>query len=147
MSMLCIARTAPAILAGVEIGACCGRRKVNLAIRWFCGYGLHEALADHSILTRIRQRWGAERFRRVFECTGQACLDAKNRQGRGGAHRRVVDPGRRQLGQLPPAPVPSSGSSRLAALRGAPAPPTPGPLPGATAGCVPEGSCHATDRR
>jgi hypothetical protein len=32
--------------------------QVNLAIRWFCGYGLHEALPDHSSLTRIRQRWG-----------------------------------------------------------------------------------------
>jgi len=31
--------------------------RVNLAIRWFIGYGLHEALPDHSSLTRIRQRW------------------------------------------------------------------------------------------
>jgi IS5 family transposase len=37
--------------------------QVNLAIRWFIGYGLHEALPDHSSLTRIRQRWGAARFR------------------------------------------------------------------------------------
>jgi hypothetical protein len=34
---------------------------VNIAIRWFIGYGLHEPLPDHSSLTRIRQRWGAER--------------------------------------------------------------------------------------
>ena len=27
--------------------------QVNLAIRWFIGYGLHEALPDHSFLTRI----------------------------------------------------------------------------------------------
>ena len=32
--------------------------RVNLAIRWFIGYGLHEALPDHSSLTRIRQRLG-----------------------------------------------------------------------------------------
>src|SRR5690606_6013952 len=38
---------------------------VNIAIRWFVGYGLHETLPDHSTLTRIRQRWGAERFRRI----------------------------------------------------------------------------------
>src|SRR5262245_40391562 len=32
---------------------------VNIAIRWFIGYGVHERLPDHSSLTRIRQRWGA----------------------------------------------------------------------------------------
>jgi transposase len=51
--------------------------QVNLAIRWFCGYGLHETLPDHSSLTRIRQRWGAVRFRRIFERTVRACLEAK----------------------------------------------------------------------
>jgi transposase len=30
---------------------------VNIAIRWFIGYGVHEKLPDHSSLTRIRQRW------------------------------------------------------------------------------------------
>lgn len=50
--------------------------QVNLAIRWFAGYGLHEALPDHSSLTRIRQRWGAERFRRIFARTVQACVAA-----------------------------------------------------------------------
>jgi IS5 family transposase len=51
--------------------------QVNLAIRWFCGYGLHEILPDHSSLTRIRQRWGAQRFRRIFERTVRACLEAR----------------------------------------------------------------------
>ena len=41
--------------------------QVNIAMRWFAGYKLHDALPDHSSLTRIRQRWGDERFRRVFE--------------------------------------------------------------------------------
>jgi hypothetical protein len=27
--------------------------QVNLAIRWFIGFGLHKALPDHSSLTRI----------------------------------------------------------------------------------------------
>ncbi|GGC69425.1 hypothetical protein GCM10011504_54130 [Siccirubricoccus deserti] len=49
---------------------------VNIAIRWFAGYGLTEALPDHSSLTRIRQRWGAERFRRVFTRTVEACVAA-----------------------------------------------------------------------
>ena len=34
-------------------------------------------LPDHSSLTRIRQRWGAERFRKIFERTVAACLEAK----------------------------------------------------------------------
>jgi len=55
--------------------------QVNLAIRWFCGYGLHEALPDHSSLTRIRQRWGAGRFRRIFERTVRTCIDARIAKG------------------------------------------------------------------
>jgi IS5 family transposase len=33
-------------------------------------------LPDHSSLTRTRQRWGAERFRRIFERSVQACIAA-----------------------------------------------------------------------
>ena len=51
--------------------------QVNIAMRWFARYKLHERLPDHSSLTRIRQRWGAERFRRIFARTVQACIDAK----------------------------------------------------------------------
>jgi IS5 family transposase len=47
--------------------------QVNLAIRWFIGYGLHEAVPDHSSLTRIRQRWGEDVFRRVFTRVVQQC--------------------------------------------------------------------------
>jgi transposase len=50
--------------------------QVNLAIRWFAGYRLHEQLPDHSSLTRIRQRWGEERFKRIFQRTVQACTKA-----------------------------------------------------------------------
>lgn len=50
--------------------------RVNLAIRWFIGYRLHEALPDHSSLSRIRQRWGAGRFRSVFQRSVQCCLEA-----------------------------------------------------------------------
>ena len=69
------------MLAGFLLGVVHDRRlmreaQVNIAIRWFAGYGLHEALPDHSSLTRIRQRWGAERFRRVFTRTVQACVAA-----------------------------------------------------------------------
>jgi transposase len=50
--------------------------QVNLAIRWFMGYGLTEKLPDHSSLTRIRQRWGVERFRRIFIKTVESCAAA-----------------------------------------------------------------------
>lgn len=50
--------------------------QVNLAMRWFAGYRLHESLPDHSSLTRIRQRWGAERFKQVFQRIVRQCVDA-----------------------------------------------------------------------
>ena len=70
------------MLAGFLLGVVHDRRlmreaQVNLAIRWFTGYGLHEALPDHSSLTRIRQLWGAERFRAIFERSVQACIAAR----------------------------------------------------------------------
>jgi transposase len=70
------------MLAGVLLGIVHDRKlmreaQVNLAIRWFIGYGLHEGLPDHSSMTRIRQRWGAERFRHIFERTVKACVDAR----------------------------------------------------------------------
>src|SRR6478735_4278665 len=70
------------MLAGFLLGIVHARRlmreaAVNIAIRWFIGFGLHEALPDHSSLTRIRQRWGAERFRKIFKRTVEACLKAK----------------------------------------------------------------------
>jgi len=50
--------------------------QVNIAIRWFAGYRLDEKLPDHSSLTKIRQRWGAERFKQIFLKTVQSCIDA-----------------------------------------------------------------------
>jgi transposase len=69
------------MLAGFLLGVVHDRRlmreaQVNLAIRWFAGYGLNQRLPDHSSLTRIRQRWGAERFRRIFERTVRDCMKA-----------------------------------------------------------------------
>ncbi len=70
------------MLAGLLLGIVHDRRllreaQVNIAIRWFIGYGLHERLPDHSSLTRIRQRWGEARFRTIFQRTVTACLEAK----------------------------------------------------------------------
>jgi transposase len=50
--------------------------QVNLAIRWFAGFRLHKALPEHSSLTKIRQRWGPERFKKIFQKTVQMCIDA-----------------------------------------------------------------------
>lgn len=61
------------MLAGFLLGIVHDRRlmreaRVNLAIRWFAGYGLHEALPDHSSLVgedaRLyrRHRWRSEGF-------------------------------------------------------------------------------------
>jgi IS5 family transposase len=50
--------------------------QVNIAIRWFAGYRLHEKLPDHSSLTRIRQRWGEERFKKIFQKTVEQCIQA-----------------------------------------------------------------------
>lgn len=66
------------MLAGFLLGIVHDRRlmreaQVNLAIRWFIGYALHEALPDHSSLTRIRQRWGEDVFRRVFTRVVRQC--------------------------------------------------------------------------
>ncbi|MDP7637890.1 MAG: IS1182 family transposase [Phycisphaerae bacterium] len=69
------------MLAGLVQGIVHDRKllrewQVNLAIRWFCGYRLHEKLPEHSSLTRIRQRWGAERFGRIFLRTVRQCVTA-----------------------------------------------------------------------
>jgi len=70
------------MLAGLLLGIVHDRKlmreaQVNLAIRWFAGFGLLDRLPDHSSLTRIRQRWGPGRFRRIFEKTVEACVTAK----------------------------------------------------------------------
>ncbi len=48
--------------------------QVNLAIRWFAGYSLGDKLPDHSSLSRIRQRWGEEKFKQIFQRTVKTCI-------------------------------------------------------------------------
>jgi transposase len=69
------------MLAGFFAGITHDRRlmreaQVNLAMRWFAGYRLHEALPDHSSLTRLRQRWGLELFTTLFERVVAQCAAA-----------------------------------------------------------------------
>jgi transposase len=48
----------------------------RLSARWYCGYDLDEPLPDHSSLTRIRERYGLEVFRRFFEAIVERCAEA-----------------------------------------------------------------------
>jgi transposase len=49
---------------------------LNFANRWFIGYDLHEAVPDHSSLTRIRERFGLETFQKFFEHIVELCVEA-----------------------------------------------------------------------
>ncbi len=48
----------------------------RLSVRWYLGYDLCEPLPDHSSLTRIRERYGLEVFRRFFDTIVEQCIDA-----------------------------------------------------------------------
>lgn len=48
----------------------------RLSLRWYLGYDLPEALPDHSSLTRIRERYGLNVFRRFFEAIVEQCIAA-----------------------------------------------------------------------
>jgi transposase len=54
----------------------------RLSVRWFLGYDLGESLPDHSSLTRIRERYGVDVFRRFFEAIVEQCQKAKLVWGR-----------------------------------------------------------------
>src|SRR5256886_11621940 len=49
----------------------------RLSIRWYLGYDLDEPLPAHSSLSKIRQRYGLEVFRRFFEAIVEQCQEAK----------------------------------------------------------------------
>src|SRR5687767_13347021 len=48
----------------------------RLSLRWYLGHDLTEPLPDHSSLTRIRDRYGLEVFRRFFAAITDQCGDA-----------------------------------------------------------------------
>src|SRR5215213_5259482 len=48
----------------------------RLSLRWYLGYDLGEPLPDHSSLSRIRERYGLESFRRFFETIVAQCTAA-----------------------------------------------------------------------
>src|SRR3954452_17411335 len=48
----------------------------RLSLRWYLGYDLREPLPDHSSLSRIRERYGLDVFRRFFETIVEQCIAA-----------------------------------------------------------------------
>lgn len=48
----------------------------RLSLCWYLGYDLHQELPDHSSLTRIRDRYGVDTFRRFFEHVVEQCQQA-----------------------------------------------------------------------
>jgi transposase len=48
----------------------------RLSLRWYLGYDLTEPLPDHSSLTRIRERYGLDIFRRFFAAIVEQCVQA-----------------------------------------------------------------------
>ena len=48
----------------------------RLSVLWYLGYDLSEPLPDHSSLTRIRERYGVDVFRRFFEQIVEQCQQA-----------------------------------------------------------------------
>src|SRR5207302_6999956 len=48
----------------------------RLSVRWYLGYVLNEPLPDHSSLTKIRNRYGVEVFRRFFDRIVEQCQEA-----------------------------------------------------------------------
>ncbi len=51
----------------------CFSRTVRLSVGWYLGYDLNEPLSDHSSLTRIRERYGVDIFRRFFDAIVEQC--------------------------------------------------------------------------
>jgi len=48
----------------------------RLSLRWYIGYDFDEAVPDHSSLTKIRERYGLEVFRRFFDAVVERCREA-----------------------------------------------------------------------
>jgi transposase len=48
----------------------------RLSLRWYVGYDLTQSLPDHSSLSRIRERYGLDLFRRFFETIVEQCVAA-----------------------------------------------------------------------
>jgi transposase len=50
---------------------------LNLAHRWYLGYDLDEVLPDHSLLSKIRDRFGLGVFQSCFEKIVEQCVETR----------------------------------------------------------------------
>ena len=48
----------------------------RLDYMWFLGFGLNDAIPNHSVLSKARARWGTEVFEELFVRTVQECVAA-----------------------------------------------------------------------
>jgi transposase len=55
---------------------------LRLDYLWFLGFGLHEEIPDHSVLSKARRRWGAEVFEGLFARSVEQCVAAGLVEGR-----------------------------------------------------------------
>jgi len=46
--------------------------RMNIGVRWFCGFGLTENTPDHSYFGKLRKRIGTERLVEIFDKTNRA---------------------------------------------------------------------------
>jgi len=74
--------------------------QVNLAIRWFAGYSLEDTLPDHSSLSKLRQRWGSERFLEFFERLFRILCQRKNTRSIRSQIECSIKPAFKEDGQL-----------------------------------------------
>ena len=103
------------MLAGFLLGIVHDRRlmreaQVNLAIRWFAGYGLHEALPDHSIADPHPAALGRRALPAHLRAHGSGLHRGQDRQGRDRPRRCLADPRRCELGE--PRRPPCGGGRR-----------------------------------
>jgi len=49
---------------------------------WFLGYDIDDQIPNHSVLSKARNRWGIEAFKRFFECVVEQCVAAGLVDGR-----------------------------------------------------------------
>lgn len=52
------------------------RVETDLAFRWFLGYDLDEKVPTHSVLSKARDRYGAEIFQNIFDRIVEQCIEA-----------------------------------------------------------------------
>jgi len=53
----------------------CRKAASDLALRWFARLDIDAEVPDHSTFSRLRQRWGEETFKRVFERVLEECVE------------------------------------------------------------------------